>query len=93
MLEAADYDVSDERESLRLFQGLLTWRATEEFPIKKWEYAKQITEIESMVKDTQDKLVRLEALSADRLRCGFFPTAWLKWAVVSTNNQDVLIRH
>ena len=71
LLNQGGIDVSEEQEALRLYRGMLAWRASENYSIGKWEIKKQFAEVDKWVTDTEDKLQRIESMSPERFDVAF----------------------
>jgi hypothetical protein len=88
-LKAADYDVSEEEETLRLYRGLLAWRADEDFPVKQWEFKNQFSDVSELAEETRIKLEKIETLSVDRFDSAFAQRMSVMERRINQQSQDV----
>ncbi|MBL4828091.1 MAG: tetratricopeptide repeat protein [Spongiibacteraceae bacterium] len=71
VLREADVDVSEEMETLRLYRGLLSWQASEDYSIKQWEFKQQFVALQEQIDQAKEKLEKLEQFSNDRFELAF----------------------
>lgn len=65
-LLSANYDVSEEYEQLHLYRGILIWQAAEQESERRWEFEKELVEIDEILAQTRQHLQQLEGLSEHR---------------------------
>ncbi len=65
-LKSAGEDVAEEERLLKFYQGQLKWQASEQDSAKRWEFEKQLNQVEVLLTETQSQLEILESLQADR---------------------------
>lgn len=62
----ANYDVSEEVDQLHLYRGLLMWQAAEQDSDRRWEFDKELVEIDESLALTRQHLQQLEGFSEHR---------------------------
>jgi hypothetical protein len=88
-LKANGADISDEQEQLRLYRGLLYWQASEQWSARRWQYKKQLVELEQLLSETKQHLQRLETLDENRYNDQFALRIEHKKQRLDTQQQQV----
>ncbi|MGK0499581.1 MAG: hypothetical protein ACJAYG_001223 [Oceanicoccus sp.] len=70
-LRQAGENVSVQSLQLRLYQGLLFWQASEQDSDRRWQFKKQLTEVEQLLITTEQGIKTIESLDADRYDAAF----------------------
>lgn len=64
-LLAAGEDVGDSAERLRVYAGILQWRAAQTFPDNLWQVQKQRTQVDSALQELAERREKLAAIIAE----------------------------
>jgi hypothetical protein len=62
---------SQHRDTLDLYQGLLIWEDSEQFPPKLWQNRRDLAELHTLLEQTDDGIARLELAQAQSVNSSF----------------------
>ncbi|ARN72787.1 tetratricopeptide repeat protein [Oceanicoccus sagamiensis] len=88
-LKDAGYDINEEQQQLRLYQGLLYWQASESDSERRWQYKKQLVEVDALLEQTAQRLQRIESLEATRYNDAFAKDVLALQTRLSARSRDV----
>ena len=66
LLQQNDYDLTEEKQLLELYQGLLKWQVSEKESERSWQFEKQLREVNEALKETKQRVEAIESLDDDR---------------------------
>lgn len=71
LLSNNNEDVSDEKQQLDLYRGLLTWQLSEQESAQSWELEKQLLVLQESLKEAKTRVESLVKLDANRYDAAF----------------------
>ncbi len=69
--QQAGNNVAEQQRLVNFYQGLLYWQANEQDSSRRWEFTKQLANVDELLVETEQRLARLDELNANRYDAEF----------------------